>query len=231
MTTATKPNLKIHVNFQYDQDTESPFEMDCFELLAVDACGGHQLSRLLDTLKKEDEGKTWWVVSCYRHGGEHWFLKDQAPVGADQWDTQQFAGVLHLPSGDPSDVGPTPQKAAESILETYNRYCSGDCWYYRITYEEEVVNEGNCPCCDHEGSWITKEDRDFDAPHGGIIGLEFALEELKSDLESFIKQHPGSTDEFEASLGGDSQAMAYSGDIQDKIRETGFRFSGDDDGQ
>jgi len=230
MTTATEKKLKIHVNFQYDQDTGSPFEMDCFTMLTADSSGGNQLSALIDSLPDDMKGKTWWIVSCYRHGGEHWFIQGEPPVGADQWDTTQFAGLLYLPSGDPSDVGPTPEKAAESILETYNRYCSGDCWYYKITYEEEVVNTGKCPCCEVIGSrWITREAKDHGAAHGGIIGLEFAMDSLCEDLAYFEEMYRGSTAKYDVVLEGDSQAMAYSGDIQDRIRKVGFRLFGDDE--
>jgi len=229
MTTETMTKPKIHVDFQYDQDTDSPIENDVFTLLTVDSCGGGQLAELLDTLPVSMKGKTWWIVSCYRHGGEHWFLHGDEPAGTDQWDTTQFAGLLYLPSADPDEVGPDPKKAAEGILEEYNRYCDGDCWYYKITYEVDVEHNGNCPCCNKEGTWFTREFEveDHGAGHGGIIGSDYAIECLVDDLKYFEEMYRGSTDKYEVRIGSDQQGKAHWDDIQAKIREVGFRFAGD----
>jgi len=226
MPDTTTQKLKLTVDFQHDPYTDSPFDDSCFTLLEAASWDSDELIALLNRLPKALKDKTWWIVSCYRHGGEHWFLKDDTPVGVDRWDTTNFAGVLYLESGDPGDIGSEPRAAAAEMLEEYNRYCSGDCWYFQIKYEVEVENEGTCPCCNSEAKWISREDVDY-GTMGGIIGLEYALEVLREDLEGLEQRHPGSTDKYEVVLSGDRPAMAYSGDIERMIRVAGFRIQGD----
>lgn len=226
MTTSAATKLQIHVDFQQDPDTDSPLENDVFKLITLKSCGGGLPGKALNSMPAGMQGKTWWIVSCYRHSGEYWFLQGDKPAGADRWDTTEFAGLLYLESGDPAELGPDPQKVAENMLEAYNLYCAGDCWFYRITYEEEVENEGVCPCCNTEGKWITRIDRDYTAA-GGMIGLESALDTLAWDFIAFKQQFPNSPVEFEVALECDSSAQVCLDDIQEKIWKAGFQFTGD----
>lgn len=229
MTTATKRKLKLYVSLEHDDDTESPFDHDVFSLVSVFSDGRGAVVEKLEEFREKGygEGRTWWWVSCYRHGGEHWFVRGKRPAGADHWDTTDAAGILYLDEHDPSHVGPTPQEAAESILEEYNRWCSGDCWYFSIKWDIEKQHHGTCPCCEApNSSWVETYVDDYDSC-GGIIGLEYTLDELLMILKSIKEENPETADRYEVVIRGDQAGRAYEGDVADKVREAGFRVTGD----
>lgn len=229
MTTATRRKLRLYVSLEHDDDTQSPLAEDVFKLVSVFNDSSGAVCEKLDWLREEGrkQGETWWWVSCYRHGGEHWFLEGETPVGADHWDTTKHAGILYIESGDPSEVGPTPQEAAASIIGEYNRWCSGDCWYYNVKVEEEVHHEGSCPCCETpDVNWYTTETNDYDSC-GGFIGLEYLLEELAGVLKGFKEEHPDDYDRYEVAISGDRSGQAYEGDVAEQVRNVGLRVIGD----
>ena len=137
MTTATKQKLKIVVRVEHDQDTESPLEHDCFSLQSGFE-NSHKMAELCAEFMEDDNrlaGKDFWMLSCYRHGGESWSLLNEGYQC--QWDTTRYAGVLYLENPKDRDQWKnhkvdgkqwTSTDAARSIIETYNQWVSGDCW-------------------------------------------------------------------------------------------------------
>jgi hypothetical protein len=229
MTTTTKRKLRLYVSLEIDDDAESPLEHDVFTLISVFSEGSGAVASKLDELLVWgwEQGKTWWVVSCYRHGGEHWYINGGPPAGADCWDITRTAGILFIESGDPTEVGPTPEEAAVSILAEYNRWCSGDCWCIAVKVEEEVPHEGTCPCCGTpDVPWYTAETEDYESC-GGFIGREHALRELGPVLESFKKKHPDDHDRYEVAISGDPDGRTYEGDVAEQVRKVGLRVIGD----
>ena len=229
MTTATRKKLQLHVSLEHDGDTESPFDNDVFSLCSLFSDGRGAMVEKIEEFSEagRGEGRSWWWVSCYRHGGEHWFLEGETPCGADHWDTTGKAGILYLDSGKADDVGPSLQEDAEGILEEYNRWCSGDCWLYSVKVEEELHHEGLCPCCETpDVNWYTTEVVGHDSCVG-FIGLEYALEELASVLKKFKEDHPDDHHRYEVVISGDQSGQAYEGDVAEQVRKVGFRVVGD----
>jgi hypothetical protein len=204
MTTTTKQKLKIVVRVEHDEDTESPFEHDCFTLLS----GFNDSEKFQDTFNEfmEDDdripGKDFWMLSCYRHGGESWSLLNEGYQC--QWDTTRYAGVLYLENPKDRDQWKNVKDAARSTIETYNRWLSGDCWWYRIESEEETLY--------------------FIGGGGGIIGLEYALDEIQSSLLHWFKSE---ADKYEVVIQCDDAARTYESDIAERIKKVGLTLRGE----
>jgi hypothetical protein len=204
MTTTTKQKLKIVVRVEHDEDTESPFEHDCFTLLS----GFNDSEKFQDTFNEfmEDDdripGKDFWMLSCYRHGGESWSLLNEGCLC--QWDTTRYAGVLYLENPKDRDQWKNVKDAARSTIETYNRWLSGDCWWYRIESEEETLY--------------------FIGGGGGIIGLEYALDEIQSSLLHWFKSE---ADKYEVVIQCDDAARTYESDIAERIKKVGLTLRGE----
>ena len=231
MLNTLKSKLRLYVSLEHDEDTLSPFENDVFSLVSIFKSGKEAVSEKLNWLKENSRkcNETWWWVSCYRHGSEHWFLRHDTPAGVDFWDTTLNAGILYIESGDPNEVGPTPFEAAKGILEEYNRWCSNDCWYYNVKREVKVSHAGICPCCEAPyAKWHTIETEDYDSC-GGFIGLEYALEELAGVLKNFKEEYPDDYNQYEVAISGDQSGRAYEGDVAEQVRKVGFKVTGDDE--
>lgn len=226
MLADNRKKLDLHIDFQYDPETESPLNDSDFALKTVGAGRNYQLSGLLEDLPKSMQGKTWWVVSCYRHGGEHWFLKEEPIAGIDRWDTTVFAGVLYLKSGDPDKPLADPQEAAREILHKYNEYCDGNCWCYQITFEENIERDGNCPCCGKEGSWIEREYVDY-VGAGSVVKIERAIERLVEDLSQFKSDYLENISDYQVSIELDDSSRHYEAEIRMQVRELGFQLAED----
>jgi len=177
----------VYIKVEHDPDTESPFEYDCFEFVNG-FTNRDRYCKLRGELPLEDLDKTWWLLNCYRHGGEVWSL---AGEGYEcRFDTSHYCGLLHLPSKDPSEVGGDATAAARSVLDVYNEWVSGNCWWYRIEYAEYVFQEGTCPCCETPDVTV-REDRlvEFDSC-GGFIGTEHVQQEIKDALKTLFEANP-----------------------------------------
>ena len=185
MTTATKQKLRIVVRVEHDQDTESPLEYDCFKMISAFQ-GGEKFLNAFGEFMKDDNripGEDFWALSCYRHGGESWSLLGEGHQC--QWDTTREAGVLYLENPEERDQWKnykvdgkqwTSTDVARSVIETYNQWVSGDCWWYRIEVEEETNVEGCCSQCGTpDVNWYERSLEERDSC-GGCIGLEHLFE-------------------------------------------------------
>ena len=225
----TKEKLKIYISLEHDPHTESPFEHDVFKFFDRFSQGSGALVEALEDVRENKnhvEGKTYWGLSCYRHSGSHWFLKDERPVGADSWDTTVMAGLLVIESADPSEVGPDPTKSARAMVDEYNKWCNGDTWWYSISYEVEKTIEGTCPCCETPNvNWYEKSTKDHDSC-GGYIGVEYIIEEIVGSLNHIAKEIPEATSIYEVELQGDEPGKCNHDELADKIHELGFKVEG-----
>jgi len=232
MTTKTQEKLKVVVQVEHDQDTESPLEHDCFTLLS----GFNGSEKFQDTFNKfmEDDaripGEDFWLLSCYRHGGESWSLLNEGYQCS--WDTTRHAGVLYLENPEERDQWKdvkvdgkqwTSTDAARSVLETYNRWLSGDCWWYRVEVEEETNVEGCCSKCGTPAvNWYERSMEEHDSC-GGFIGLEHCLDSLEAGLRDL----PAWTGpRCEVVIQCDDAARCYEGDIAKKIKKAGLTLRG-----
>lgn len=233
MTTATKQKLKIVVRVEHDQDTESPLEHDCFSLQSGFE-NSHKMAELCAEFMEDDNrlaGKDFWMLSCYRHGGESWSLLNEGYQC--QWDTTRYAGVLYLKNPKDRDQWKdhkvdgkqwTSTDAARSIIETYNQWASGDCWWYRIEVEEETNVEGCCSKCGTpDVNWYERSMNEWDSC-GGFIGLEHCLDDLEDALRH---QFSDGSDQHEVVIQCDSPAHCYESDIAERIKKVGLTLRGE----
>ena len=261
MTTTTQEKLKIIVRVEHDQDTESPLEDDCFSMIS----GFNNSEKFQDTLNEfmEDDdripGEDFWMLSCYRHGGESWSVLHEGY--SCQWDTTKHAGVLYMENPKDRDQWKqyrqvsavdrnggfedmrrvellcdlnaekdgkewTSTDAARSVIETYNRWLSGDCWWYRIEVEEETTAEGCCSKCGTpDVNWYERSLEEQDSC-GGFIGLEHVLDEVQSSL-SHLFDEKEDADKFDVVLECDDAARCYEGDIEERIKKAGLTLRGE----
>ena len=230
MSTITKKRMKFYVDIEHDCDVECPSEYSVFEFISRFDVGDqatlNKCSELLDD-PQHTEGQTWWPLSCYRHGGEHWFRSDNRPAYADRWDTTKMAGVVHLVATDGSDVQDDRDAAVDGFLETYNLWCSGDTWWYDIRYDSPNTKQGTCPCC-HTENTTREEDHieEYDSC-GGFIGGEHVMEEVIRVFEGYRKDNPDFNDLYEIELKGDDAGKTLHDELTDSLRELGFRMSDD----
>jgi hypothetical protein len=217
----TEIRNNVYIKIEHDTDTESPLEYDCFEFVNG-WTDRDRYAELREELNTADYGKTWWYLDCYRHGNEVWSLTGEGYQCV--FDTSRKCGILHLPSRDPSEVGKDPKKAAEDIIETYNKWVSGDTWWYRIEYAEYVHEGGTCPCCDTENVvWRTDRLVEYDSC-GGFIGQDHAQQEILSSLETLLEANPyllnGEVCVFSESIGFEADIDHEVENLVKKIKET-----------
>lgn len=234
MIALTKQKLRIVVRVEHDQDTESPLENDCFKMLSAFQGGEKFLNTFGEFMKDADRmsGEDFWALSCYRHSGESWSLLGEGHQC--QWDTTREAGVLYLENPKERDQWKdvkvdgeqfTSTDAARSVIETYNRWLSGDCWWYRVEVEEETNVEGCCSKCGTpDVNWYERSLKEYDSC-GGFIGLEHCLDELEAGLRH---QFNDLLDErYEVVIQCDDAARCYEGDIAERIKKAGFTLQGE----
>ncbi len=237
--TTTQEKLKIVVRVEHDQDTESPLEHDCFTLLSGFK-NSEKFMNTFDEFMEDDDripGEDFWMLSCYRHGGESWSLLNEGYQC--RWDTTKHAGVLYLDNPKERDQWKnvkvdgeqwTSTDAARSVLNTYNRWLSGDCWWYRIEFEKETHVVGSCPRCNtHDVDWYDRHLEEVDSC-GGFIGLEHALDEIQSSLAYQFDGETvprGDADKFDVVIECDDAARCYEGDIAERVKKVGFTLRGE----
>lgn len=123
--------------------------------------------------KKLEEGLA-FNLGYFEHGNCLWFLKGQAPPGANcPWDGTPFAGIA-IWEEDEDNMGAKTyedrEKDCRSFLESYTCWCNGDGYGYAIVEVED------CPECKHE-----HEKRDISSCWGYFgNNLEYMFQEIRS---------------------------------------------------
>lgn len=155
--------MKIHVS--HDDDVENP----------LDCCGWtlHDFSRRRgnadpnDFLRVDRHGDlrgvdlgwdsklrhgTAFVLSCYQHGDVQWGL--QGETWQCRWDTCNVAGILVCDDPKEWPNREARERAARSALDAYTSWCNGDCWYFSIEVDGELVDG----CVGYIGTeWMMEE--------------------------------------------------------------------------
>jgi len=169
-----------------DSDSMPPDEMDDDHLFLVNYHRDFDVRR--DKIIKKDDLKNWYrqdcedckddpclhrrweaeyhifALSCYIHSGVVLSLRrgNWNPFDQQGWDTSHVGAVLVSRKEWPD--AEKAQEAAESLVETWNQYLSGDVYgIVKETFDKEKnqVDEGSC--------W-------------GFYGYKYALEALKTDI-------------------------------------------------
>lgn len=131
---------------------------ECFRPVSRDEVPGqHMLPFVLvpkdAALRRAFKQQRAWIVSCYRHSGEYWFIPQARKANGgfpyfqhEEWDTIHVAGILQW-VGDSSDF---PRKHADRLkwaheaLTEFNQWISGDVWEYRVLDEYGECIDGCC---------------------------------------------------------------------------------------
>ena len=90
--------------------------------------------------------KTHWIfpLEAYIHSGVCLALSGEGNFPDRQWDVSQL-GMVFAAKSD-WRLSKKARKAAESLIETWNQYLSGDVWYWEILDEDGTVVE-SCGGC------------------------------------------------------------------------------------
>lgn len=166
---------QLSITIDYDSDVECPTEWGC-EWSLYSFCRKHGnfkqpysfitwdnernvVGSNIGMRRKLNVG-TAFLLSYFEHGQCVWSLKGEGPQC--QWDTAQVAGIL-IWEHPVKELGPKTYtgrvKDARIFLDTYTKWCNGDCYYYCIEDAEE-----NCvDSC------------------GGYIGTEYMIRMLKEE--------------------------------------------------
>jgi hypothetical protein len=119
------------------------------------------------------------LLDCYDHGGRHWSLSGGGMQC--QFDTSRAAGVWVPDEGLIGYLEDLPEEEraeqaivyAKQALEEYNAWLRGDCYGYVMAVYNRV-----------DGDW----EMDFDESSWGIIGRQWALAEMRSEVQAVVKQ-------------------------------------------
>ena len=182
---STPQKQKIFVEVFHDVDTESPVDRDVFSLVTFNMGSIYDGRFSEENLKPEDIGKTWWPLSCYRHGSSFYSIRGKETYSCP-WDTTQNAGVLYITSGDPSEVGPDTTKAAECFIEEFNDWVNGDCWGYNIEYQRAEVVTGQCPCCKTTDATWKNSSLAAWSSCGGFIGRKYFVSSVMEEFRMLV---------------------------------------------
>jgi hypothetical protein len=217
--TTTAIKLQLRINIYQDTDTESPLEnADDFQFTTFGMNSRYDGPMPDESEVEDSETHPSWWVSCYRHGGEHWFLR-----GGDgpncQWDTRQRAGLLRF-TGKREDYGDL-NKVAKSIISEFNDWANGRCYWYQLAQEQET--RGACPTC-HTGTDVPQ--RNFISPEdygsGDIIGDEWLVKSILDDIIGLQTKTGVTPDRYAIQLGGESWLSCLQDDIKQKVQALGY---------
>jgi hypothetical protein len=187
----------VELTIAYDEDCENPMEYTGWTLVDFRRGYGDDPRTIDDFFERDGEGGvrphigfrskikagTAFVLDRYTHSGDHWYLHTGRDFAFDPggWDTSHYAGVL-IHDGKPQDAGKDyaeREERAEGVIDTFNRWLSGDCYWYSV-----------------EGL----DDFDFDDSCGDFIGSEYVCENIRSELPPqrplVIVYAKGDTDEI-----------------------------------
>lgn len=217
--TTTTIKLQLKINIYQDSDTESPFAgVDDFQFTTFDMGSQYDGPIPDESEVKDSETHPSWWVSCYRHGGSHWFL-----MGGDgpncRWDTRQRAGLLRFTGKRKNYVD--LNAVAKSLISEFNDWANGSCYWYQLAQEQET--RGACPTC-HTGTDVPQ--RNFialeDYGYGGIIGDECLVRSILGDIIELQARKDIAPDRYEIALGGDSYLSCLQDDIKQKAQALGY---------
>ena len=110
-------------------------------------------------LQAKIDAGTAFELSYFEHGEGCWFQRGTGHARRlqCQWDTVQVAGIL-LCSEDWTPAGDTTlEKVIDSILEEYNEWCNGHCYFYSIKNGEEETLDS---CGGFIGKYIVEHLKD-----------------------------------------------------------------------
>lgn len=229
MAVAAAEKLKVQIRVEYDQDVESPLNVD--DVWKFVTLRMSQVTDVPSEWRLEDEEipteefkDRVFMVSCYRHTGAHWFLFEDNPNSC-HWDTRKTAGFLILK--DPSVVPLDRRKeAARAIIKEYDFWCNGDCWLYDIKIEEQLPVEPEsklhaCPCCECGPALPQRELIDFDSC-GGYIGEDSIFDALVSWINHLVKTNKIQPDTHEFCLQYPRHGFSHEDKFANAAKELGF---------
>ena len=180
--TTTEPKVVgLRLTLFHDSDASDPIEDDeSFTLVRFidNRDPSARLEELKDKIQPESEGKSWWKLSCYRHGNEYWYVAGTS-VYECPWDTTKTAGLLVLTS--PPEDFPDLESTVESVVREYDDWLNGRVYGYSIDRDVETV--GPCPHCG-KGDDVVTPQRVVSESFCGFIGDSYAADEAAEDLHS-----------------------------------------------
>lgn len=216
---ATETKLQFEIDIQHDSFSDCPLrEEDDFQLTTF-RMGTQFDGEYPADLDDAEANQTWWIVSCYRHSGSHWFISGQ-PGPVCQWDTTRVAGVLRFTGK--RKYYPDLLKTANAVIADFNAWANGECYGFKLRYQVETL--GPCPTC-HCGtavpdrSWHDLED------HGGYgyIGDDSLVSGVIETLTHLQTAMPELTPErYEIRLTGTKYLNYLRDEIRDKVQALGF---------
>ena len=167
---------KIVVYVEPDHDAEDPCDCDGWKVHSFSLRHSNYKhpsdfdhEELMPLLEKGLAFK----LSYFEHGQCEWSLSGEGYQC--EWDSVSFAGLL-VWEQDEGDLGPKTlearKKDAAAFLETYTKWCNGECYYYR------AVKVRDCPTCGKE----EEIEDDYVDSCGGFIGGEALHEGIGESL-------------------------------------------------
>lgn len=229
-TTQTK--MKIKIKLDMDEGVESPFEGNDlwkFVTFRMDSIYDVKEEWTLETegLTAADRDVKYWPVSCYRHSGAHWFLQ-QDNKSSCPWDTRRLAGYLILlqTEGKYSIPQENRLEAARAVIEEFDTWARGDCWWYELNYDQQLpVDPGStlhgCPSCKCGPAPAEIEEKEYDSC-GGFIGENPAID---SACESFSALHLSGNvkpDTHQIVLQVPKHAFGNTAYFTERLKKTGY---------
>lgn len=175
----------LRLRVEYDTCTDDPLADDEFvtlDLFEDRHSRGIDRESILDdygnvklSLRQKLRFGTAFVVSKYEHGGVSYWIYGQGGCHQnDMWDTTSEAGILYL-NLSRRDRRSRHYKtyesrlaAAKSVMETYTAWCNGDTYSCDLTTDDEESIDG----C------------------GGLIGHDYAKEEITASIRYYMSSHP-----------------------------------------
>jgi len=197
MSIAMNTKMKIKLKLDMDSEGISPFdENDLWKFVTFRMDSMYDVKA--DEWTLESEGLTtadldvkYWPVSCYRHSGAHWFLQ-QDNKNSCPWDTRRLAGYIILLQTEGKYEIPKENrlKAARGMIESFDAWARGDCWWYALTYDQKLPVDPHstlhgCPSCKCGPALAEIEEQEYDSC-GGFIGEEDTVESV---CQSFAALH------------------------------------------
>jgi len=180
-------NTKKKIKLKLDMDSEgiSPFdENDVWKFVTFRMDTMYDVD--VDAWTIESEGLTaadfnvnYWPVSCYRHTGAHWFLQ-QDNKNSCPWDTRRLAGYIILLQTEGKYEIPKKNRleAARGMIESFDAWARGDCWWYALTYDQKLP-------VDPHSTLAEIEEQEYDSC-GVFIGEKDTVESV---CQSFAALH------------------------------------------
>ena len=172
------------IHIEQVRDADSPDTWDCGEVFLTGKHrqfhvkkDGFMLADLASQtrLKEVEKSHYMFPLIAYIHSGVALSLQRGYPFNCP-WDSGQVGWVFVAKGkGKTAITREIAEKQAESLVETWNQYLSGDVW----------------------GFVIEDEDGDHIDSCWGFYGQEYALESAKEAVDGLVRQLPLFKDEVE----------------------------------